>query len=56
MLVFAVGTPDMWYMSVILSVITVIVAVGTIDPNESRCPVPDERYDFLCDMWQPPSK
>lgn len=28
----------------------------TIDPNESRCPVPDERYDFLCDMWQPPSK
>lgn len=29
---------------------------GTIDPNESRCAVPDERYDFLCDMWQPPSK
>ncbi|WIA42672.1 hypothetical protein OEZ86_008632 [Tetradesmus obliquus] len=28
----------------------------TIDPNESRCPVPDERYDFLCNMWNPPSK
>ena len=28
----------------------------TIDPNEGRCPVPDERYDFLCDLWQPPSK
>eukprot|EP01135_Chromosphaera_perkinsii_P006361 Nk52_evm90s485 gene=Nk52_evmTU90s485 len=28
----------------------------TIDPNESRCAVPDERFDFLCDMWQPPSK
>ncbi|KAG1659337.1 hypothetical protein FOA52_008391 [Chlamydomonas sp. UWO 241] len=28
----------------------------TIDPNEGRCPVPDERYNFLCDMWDPPSK
>ena len=28
----------------------------TIDPNEARCPVPDERYDFLCDLWNPPSK
>lgn len=28
----------------------------TIDPNESRCPVPDERYDWLCNMWQPPSQ
>lgn len=28
----------------------------TIDPNEARCPVPDERYDFLCNMWNPPSK
>ena len=28
----------------------------TIDPNEARCPVPDERYDHLCDMWNPPSK
>ncbi len=27
----------------------------TIDPNESRCAVPDERYDWLCDMWKPPS-
>lgn len=28
----------------------------TIDPNESRCPVPDLRYDWLCDLWDPPSK
>jgi obg-like ATPase 1 len=28
----------------------------TIDPNESRCPVPDLRYDWLCELWQPPSK
>jgi len=28
----------------------------TIDPNESRCPVPDERYDWLCDHWKPASK
>ncbi|KXZ42091.1 hypothetical protein GPECTOR_208g403 [Gonium pectorale] len=27
----------------------------TIDPNESRCAVPDERYDWLCDLWKPPS-
>ncbi|ORX97916.1 hypothetical protein K493DRAFT_280838 [Basidiobolus meristosporus CBS 931.73] len=27
----------------------------TIEPNEARCPVPDERYDFLCDLWKPPS-
>ncbi|ACO60830.1 predicted protein [Micromonas commoda] len=28
----------------------------TIEPNEARCAVPDERYDFLCDMWKPPSE
>eukprot|EP00124_Ichthyophonus_hoferi_P001682 Ihof_evm1s95 gene=Ihof_evmTU1s95 len=28
----------------------------TIDPNESRCPVPDERYEYLCNMWKPPSE
>lgn len=28
----------------------------TIDPNEGRCPVPDIRYDYLCDLWNPPSK
>jgi obg-like ATPase 1 len=28
----------------------------TIDPNIGRCAVPDERYDFLCDLWSPPSK
>ncbi|XP_033113777.1 obg-like ATPase 1 isoform X1 [Anneissia japonica] len=28
----------------------------TIDPNESRVPVPDERYDFLCDYYKPASK
>lgn len=25
----------------------------TIDPNESRVPVPDERFDFLCDFHKP---
>lgn len=28
----------------------------TIDPNESRCAVPDLRYDWLCDLWNPPSR
>ncbi|XP_034431639.1 obg-like ATPase 1 [Hippoglossus hippoglossus] len=28
----------------------------TIDPNESRVPVPDERYDFLCQYHKPLSK
>ncbi|XP_056283245.1 obg-like ATPase 1 [Pseudoliparis swirei] len=28
----------------------------TIDPNESRVPVPDERYDFLCQYHRPLSK
>lgn len=28
----------------------------TIDPNESRVPVPDPRYDFLCEHYQPASK
>ncbi|XP_052812436.1 obg-like ATPase 1 [Mya arenaria] len=28
----------------------------TIDPNESRVPVPDERYNFLCEHYQPASK
>eukprot|EP00758_Cryptobia_borreli_P017884 Tbor_TRINITY_DN6231_c7_g1::TRINITY_DN6231_c7_g1_i1::g.1738::m.1738/K19788/OLA1; obg-like ATPase 1 len=28
----------------------------TIDPNEARCAVPDDRYDFLCELWQPPSR
>eukprot|EP00798_Chlamydomonas_sp_ICE-L_P002411 gene2411-8724_t len=28
----------------------------TIDPNEGRCAVPDERFDYLCDMFKPPSK
>ncbi|KAL5314832.1 hypothetical protein ACEPPN_017481 [Leptodophora sp. 'Broadleaf-Isolate-01'] len=27
----------------------------TIEPNEARCAVPDARYDFLCDLWKPPS-
>ncbi len=27
----------------------------TIDPNESRCPVPDARFNWLCDLWQPAS-
>ncbi|KAJ3156649.1 hypothetical protein HDU86_003873 [Geranomyces michiganensis] len=28
----------------------------TINPEESRCAVPDERYDYLCSVWNPPSK
>lgn len=28
----------------------------TIDPNESRVPVPDERYDWLCEHHKPVSK
>ncbi|CAI7657981.1 hypothetical protein PCG10_009285 [Penicillium crustosum] len=28
----------------------------TIEPNEARCVVPDPRYDFLCKIWNPPSK
>lgn len=28
----------------------------TIDPNESRCPVPDLRFDWLCELWQPASR
>lgn len=28
----------------------------TIDPNESRVPVPDKRWEFLCDFFQPASK
>ena len=27
-----------------------------IEPNESRCSVPDERYDYLCEVWKSPSK
>ncbi|KAI3355798.1 hypothetical protein L3Q82_004364 [Scortum barcoo] len=27
----------------------------TIDPNESRVPIPDERYDFLCQFHKPAS-
>eukprot|EP00121_Abeoforma_whisleri_P003924 Awhi_evm1s3537 len=28
----------------------------TIDPNESRCAVPDERYNYLCKQFSPPSE
>lgn len=28
----------------------------TIDPEESRVSVPDERFDWLCDFFKPPSK
>ncbi|XP_030829845.1 obg-like ATPase 1 [Strongylocentrotus purpuratus] len=28
----------------------------TIDPNESRVPVPDDRFDFLCEFHKPLSK
>jgi hypothetical protein len=29
---------------------------GTIDPTENRCAVPDPSYQYLCDMWKPPSQ
>ena len=28
----------------------------TIEPNKSRCAVPDQRFDWLCDLFKPPSK
>jgi obg-like ATPase 1 len=28
----------------------------TIEPNESRCAVPDQRFEWLCDVWQSPSR
>jgi len=28
----------------------------TIEPNEARVSVPDERYDWLCEHWKPASK
>ena len=28
----------------------------TIDPNESRCPVPDQRYNYLVDLFKPKSE
>ena len=28
----------------------------TIEPNESRCQVPDQRFDWLCGLFNPPSK
>lgn len=28
----------------------------TIDPNESRCAVPDQRFEWLCNFWSPVSK
>ena len=28
----------------------------TIDPNETRCPVPDQRFTDLCEVFHPPSK
>jgi len=28
----------------------------TIDPNESRTPVPDQRFDYLCEFFKPASK
>lgn len=28
----------------------------TIDPNEARCAVPDQRFKWLCELFKPPSK
>jgi len=33
-----------------------IPTCSTIDPNESRCVVPDQRFDYLCDLHKPASK
>ena len=30
--------------------------ISTIDPNESRCVVPDQRFDYLCDLHKPGNK
>lgn len=27
----------------------------TIEPNKSRCAVPDQRFDWLCELFKPPS-
>eukprot|EP00518_Triparma_eleuthera_P005017 CAMPEP_0182463030 /NCGR_PEP_ID=MMETSP1319-20130603/7089_1 /TAXON_ID=172717 /ORGANISM="Bolidomonas pacifica, Strain RCC208" /LENGTH=424 /DNA_ID=CAMNT_0024662527 /DNA_START=157 /DNA_END=1431 /DNA_ORIENTATION=- len=27
----------------------------TIDPSEAKCPVPDQRFQYLVDLWKPPS-
>ena len=27
----------------------------TIDPSEARCPVPDQRFQYLVDLWKSPS-
>ena len=32
------------------------ILLGDADPNTARCPVPDKRYKYLCDLWNPPSK
>jgi len=29
---------------------------ATIDPEEARVAVPDERFTWLCDLYKPPSK
>ena len=29
---------------------------ATIDPEEAKCVVPDERFDWLCEMYKPKSK
>jgi len=28
----------------------------TIDPNESKCPVPDQRFNWLCEFFKPKSE
>ncbi|XP_077997262.1 obg-like ATPase 1 [Glandiceps talaboti] len=56
-----VGLPNVG-KSTFFNVLTKSIAAAenfpfcTIDPNESRVPVPDERFDFLCDFYKPPSK
>lgn len=56
-----VGVPNVG-KSTFFNVITKSAAAAenfpfcTIDPNESRVPVPDDRFDYLCNYFKPASK
>lgn len=43
-------------LSSTVSYSTTVTQFCTIDPNTTRCAVPDKRYETLCDIWNPPSK
>eukprot|EP01133_Synstelium_polycarpum_P013863 gene13863-16348_t len=48
-----VGKSSLFNVLTNLSVIAENYPFATIDPNESRCAVPDERYDWLCENFTP---